>query len=60
MYVYYGLEHADLEDDNARVKADLCCSQDALEVENSTNSANLKGLYDQRRIFPLIEDLRFV
>ncbi|KAH0725308.1 hypothetical protein KY284_001173 [Solanum tuberosum] len=42
----YYLEHSGLEEDNAHLKADLALDQEALLAEKSTNSVNLKDLYD--------------
>lgn len=46
LHVSYGLEHARLVEENAKLKEDLAQSKVALEAEKYTNSANLKGLYD--------------
>lgn len=46
MYVTYGLEHTGLQDEKSRLKADLAHIQALLKTKRSTNSANLKSLFD--------------
>ncbi|KAH0746083.1 hypothetical protein KY285_007740 [Solanum tuberosum] len=46
LHVSYGLEHARLVEENAKLKEDLAKSEVSLEAKKYTNSANLKGLYD--------------
>ncbi|KAK4708678.1 hypothetical protein R3W88_029603 [Solanum pinnatisectum] len=53
LHVSYGLEHAKLEEEITKLKEDLAKSNVALETEKSTNSANLKSLYDLLKSTPL-------
>jgi len=46
LHVSYYVEHSGLEEENARLKADLALDQEALLAEKSTDSVNLKDLYD--------------
>ncbi|KAH0740692.1 hypothetical protein KY290_033735 [Solanum tuberosum] len=46
LYVSYGLEHSSLVEENSKLKDEFAKAAAALEADKSTNSANLKGLFD--------------
>ncbi|KAH0679479.1 hypothetical protein KY284_020564 [Solanum tuberosum] len=52
LHISYGLGHTRLEEEIAKLKEDLSKFEAALEAEKSTNSANLKGLYDMFKSTP--------
>ncbi|KAH0664897.1 hypothetical protein KY285_026103 [Solanum tuberosum] len=52
LHVSYGLEHASLVEENSKLKEELAKAVAALETEKSTNSANLKGLFDLFKTTP--------
>ncbi|KAG5577973.1 hypothetical protein H5410_058107 [Solanum commersonii] len=52
LHVSYGLEHASLVEENSNLKDELAKAATALENDKSTNTANLKDLFDLFKTTP--------